>query len=150
MVSRYAHLAPHHLPAAVERLVSPVAKDSNGTELARNYPDGPSGDDRAVNVEAPPPTPKGGEGWPGQPAEKFLCWTLAQRAGSCLARSGVLPSQRCAYEPVWNSAPFRCVYAVPVSLRLDSRRAIAASATSVTGFTRWPSKRAVPGARWSA
>ena len=35
MVARYAHLAPDHLRAAVERLV-PVAA---GGELSRNYPD---------------------------------------------------------------------------------------------------------------
>ena len=33
MVQRYTHLAPKHLQAAVERLVSP-----NAVELARNYP----------------------------------------------------------------------------------------------------------------
>lgn len=43
MVGRYAHLAPGHLTAAVERLVSPSAKAPSGTELARNYPDGHNG-----------------------------------------------------------------------------------------------------------
>jgi hypothetical protein len=36
MVSRYAHLAPGHLSAAVERLVAPSA---TGERLAPNYPD---------------------------------------------------------------------------------------------------------------
>lgn len=39
MVSRYAHLAPGHLAAAVERLVVVGAIGNGAVELARNYPD---------------------------------------------------------------------------------------------------------------
>jgi hypothetical protein len=39
MVSRYAHLAPGHLVAAVERLVSALSKVSRAMELSRNYPE---------------------------------------------------------------------------------------------------------------
>ena len=39
MVSRYAHLAPGHLAAAVERLVGAAWKGNGAVELARNYPD---------------------------------------------------------------------------------------------------------------
>ena len=38
MVSRYAHRAPGHLAAAVERLVVLSSKDNGAVELARNYP----------------------------------------------------------------------------------------------------------------
>jgi integrase len=51
MVSRYAHLAPGHLSAAVERLVSSSRKGSNGTQLAQDYPDGPSENGRALAIE---------------------------------------------------------------------------------------------------
>jgi site-specific recombinase XerD len=38
MVSRYAHLAPDHLAAAVERLVAGAPNGNGAVELARNYP----------------------------------------------------------------------------------------------------------------
>jgi site-specific recombinase XerD len=38
MVSRYAHLAPGHLAAAVERLVAPTSKTTGAVELAHNCP----------------------------------------------------------------------------------------------------------------
>jgi site-specific recombinase XerD len=42
MVSRYAHLAPGHLTAAVERLVAVAPKGHGAVELARNCPGAPS------------------------------------------------------------------------------------------------------------
>ena len=45
MVSRYAHLAPAHLSAAVERLTAPGA---TGERLARNYSDGGGTHDQAA------------------------------------------------------------------------------------------------------
>jgi site-specific recombinase XerD len=42
MVSRYAHLAPGHLTAAVERLVAGGPNNNGAVELARNCPGAPS------------------------------------------------------------------------------------------------------------